>query len=459
MSNPGESTEPRPAENAKRAEWRTLHLWQIQPIRDTLLVAAIVGLLWLGYALSVVTVPLLVALALAYLFEPFVKFVTARTSLRRPLVALVLVVFAGLVVLGPVVLGGTVAAVQGLKLTQKVARGVALLQKSINAPEDTALRDELSHEGRAWIQIRDYVIEQERRTRAGEQGGAPKEATTPGGEKADEHLIKVSDMLLPPEDTYLAAKWFISQVQTNAESIAKQALAAGGATVGGALGAAIQTFGWLARMLFGAFLTGFFFYFFCVGYDRVLDFAKGLVPQKQRERTFHMVSQMDRVIAGFVRGRLTISAILIGYYALGYAVVGVPAWALMGAVVGVLTLIPYAAGIGIPVEMVLLWIAGHEGVQGEWWWIVGAPLVLHFGQQMLDDYFLTPRIQGKTTNMDMPTILFASIAGGTLAGFYGLLLAIPAAACIRILLKEVFWPRFRAWREGKAADFLPISKE
>ena len=53
-------------------------------------------------------------------------------------------------------------------------------------------------------------------------------------------------------------------------------------------------------------------------------------------------------------------------------------------------------------------------------------------------------------------ILFSSIAGGVLAGFYGLLLAIPVAACVKILLNEVFWPRFKKWAEGKEQDFLPI---
>jgi predicted PurR-regulated permease PerM len=79
--------------------------------------------------------------------------------------------------------------------------------------------------------------------------------------------------------------------------------------------------------------------------------------------------------------------------------------------------------------------------------------------QFLDDYVLTPTIQGKSTNMDTPTILFASIAGGALAGIYGLLLAIPVAACIKILMREVFWPRFRAWAQGNASDPLPIQSD
>ena len=53
-------------------DWRTRHLWEIQPVRDGLVVASILGVLYLGSVLSFVTVPLLLAMALAYLFEPVV---------------------------------------------------------------------------------------------------------------------------------------------------------------------------------------------------------------------------------------------------------------------------------------------------------------------------------------------------------------------------------------------------
>ena len=95
--------------------------------------------------------------------------------------------------------------------------------------------------------------------------------------------------------------------------------------------------------------------------------------------------------------------------------------------------------------------------QSTWWWILLGPLVVYLSCQMLDDYVLTPTIQGNTTGMDTPTIVFASFAGGALMGIYGLLIAIPLAACIKILLREVFWPRFKAWGQGRVRDPLPIA--
>jgi len=115
--------------------------------------------------------------------------------------------------------------------------------------------------------------------------------------------------------------------------------------------------------------------------------------------------------------------------------------------------------VGIPISIALLWLEERTGFRGGVAWTLGAPVVFYFIGQALDDYVWTPLIQGKSTNMDTPTILFATLAGGALMGVYGLLLAIPLAACIKILLEEIFWPRFQEWIAGRRPDFLPIDKD
>ena len=52
-----------------------------------------------------------------------------------------------------------------------------------------------------------------------------------------------------------------------------------------------------------------------------------------------------------------------------------------------------------------------------------------------------------------------SIAGGILLGFFGMLVAIPLAACAKILFKEFVVPRYEAWTRGRAKDFLPLDPE
>ena len=92
--------------------WRDLHLWQIQPVRDVLLVLAIVGLFLLGEATSVVTVPLLLAILFAYLFEPVICWLESKTRFKRPAVVGGLIGATVLVVVVPTVLGIAVGVTQ-----------------------------------------------------------------------------------------------------------------------------------------------------------------------------------------------------------------------------------------------------------------------------------------------------------------------------------------------------------
>ena len=64
-------------------EYARLHVWQIQGVRDVLFVAAVILIFWIGHALRAVTVPLLVALLLAYLFEPLIKKLCQHPRIKR----------------------------------------------------------------------------------------------------------------------------------------------------------------------------------------------------------------------------------------------------------------------------------------------------------------------------------------------------------------------------------------
>jgi predicted PurR-regulated permease PerM len=433
----------------------------------------------------------------------------------------------------PVSLGLGFAVVQGARVAQSVATNVNLTIQSVNAPDNQDKRNALLREGRenAWLKIRDYIVEQERRrlerlreqeklleareAGAGAATGAapapaeagdedahpnarseadstpPSESVLPAGsaeastdpvrdesehfapdaqsgEPADPQDVDAHVPSIPliefgstpsvpaPSEIYQVGLWGLNWLSQNAAAIGRQVLNASG----GAFEAAVTVFTKLFALGFGGFLTAFFFFFFCTGYGEVLDFWESLIPERKKGRVIDLLAQMDVVIAAFVRGRLTICAILILYYIVAYWLVGVPAPLIVGLIVGLLTLVPYAAGATTPIVMLVMWLGqtGNEGWRAEWWWIVGGPILASGVQQVFDDYFLTPRIQGKSTNMGSPTILFASIAGGAIAGFYGLLLAIPVAACLKILLREIFWPRVREWLAGKVADPLPIEE-
>jgi predicted PurR-regulated permease PerM len=248
----------------------------------------------------------------------------------------------------------------------------------------------------------------------------------------------------------------VEWLRTNAGQLSARAVQAGADVFTVAAG----LLGSVARIAFGSFLTLFFFFFFSMGFGEVRGFFRDLVPEARRARVFALSERMDRVIAGFVRGRLTICACQIVLFTLLYWFIGVPAPFIVGPLVGVLTLAPYAAALGMPVAMALMFLSptGLGDFRDSWWWILAAPIGVQAISQVLDDYILSPMIQGKNTDMSMPLILFASIAGGVLGGFYGLLLAIPVAACGKILVTELVLPHLRAWSKGTAGDLLPIER-
>ncbi len=402
----------------ERVTWRDLHLWQIQPVRDVLLASAVVGLFWLGNRISVVTVPLLVAVLLAYLCEPVIRWMERRTRLHRRGAVVTLLALIVLVVVVPTLVGISLGAAQTATLLTSTARRIELVYQSVQAPGDRVLEGRVSDEaGPAWSWMRDRIADSAQR------------------DEMDQILEMVGAWLRGSTGSLLGAT----------------------ASVGaGAVRSAVRVAGGVFTFAFGVFLTGFFFYFVATGWESLRVLSLRVLPESHKDRIIDLALKFDAVISGFVRGRLTIAFVQAVFFSAAYWIIGVPAALIVGPSVAVLSIVPYLALIGIPISIVLLWLEGHTGVRGQWWWVVGAPCVVYFIGQALDDYVLTPAIQGKSTNMDTPTILFASLAGGALLGVFGMLIAIPIAACVKILIVEVFWPRFREWVEGRASDPLPI---
>jgi predicted PurR-regulated permease PerM len=309
---------------------------------------------------------------------------------------------------------------QGVSFASSLAERTGALIASVKDYDDETLLPALG-DG-PWLRTRNFIVDL-------------RVDDTPLAD--DEIVILGIDRAALVQGIDLSVEW----VRDNAQSLAMTALEKGRGTVI----TAVTVITSLGKLLFGGFLTLFFLFFFAASWPGVVHFADALFPEGQHERAKDILDKMDRAIHGFIRGRLTIGILLGVFYTIGFSLIGVPAPLILGPAVAFITLIPYAALMAVPVIMVLLWLEGHSGLRGSFWWILLAPFVWYQIGQALDDYVLTPMIQGKSTDLDTPTILFASISGGILLGVFGLLIAIPLAACLKILIKELFWPRALSW--------------
>jgi predicted PurR-regulated permease PerM len=426
-----------------------LHLWQFQAVRDVLLVASVAGLVWLGYALRAVTVPLLVALLLAYLFEPLVARFSRHPKLTRPMVVAGLLTTVGALVIGIVAVFVPVAVAQTAGLVRDYQDG-RFRETAV------ALSDFLPD---TWREQAEGVIEF-----LPEREQEPDESSPAADEVRDEPTRRGGFVTAGrPADIDEQRMRAIVREELEQAGVGTESSTGSmhwlGVARGGARAAAMLL-GGIVQIGFLAFLIPFYFFFFSVWFPAVVRFGRSLIPLANRQRTLELIDKMDAVVAGFVRGRIVVSLIMGIMLAVGWKIAGVPYSVVLGLVVGLFCAVPYLGAVGVPVAVGLLAFKklGMDDDGMAWWGIILWPTLVYGVVQTIEGYLLIPMIAGKATNLDPVTILVVVLAGGSIMGIYGMLLAIPVAACVKIVCTDLLLPKIRAWTSGEAADPLPLDR-
>ncbi len=465
MSDDSKPTIP---EAKKPRDWHGVHLWQIQSVRDGVLILLVLGMIYLGKVLSIITVPLMVALLLAYLVEPVVAWL-ARVVPRIGRKGAVLLMMGALGLIGVGILLGTVPLLvkQGVSLVRNTDRYVANLKAfatSSDLPE--WLREHLGT-------VAAYLPEGKPGPITDDHSAPAPTPTPPNATPAPEALNQLAPAPVALDEQRvrdLIRAELAQQRPADAEEnslyakIASSAIQVAG-VLGGFLGGVIQ-------LVIFVFIVVFCFFFFSTSFPAVREYVRSFIPATHRERSLELIGKMDRAISGFVRGRLLTCSVMCVIYAVGWTIMGVPHAMLLGLCTGLLGLIPYFSAIGLPVAWLLLAISltgaqdrtgwyFADGVAGAaaaiiWWKVLLFPWIINFIAQSTEDYVLNPMIQGKATNLHPAVILLACIAGGALGGIYGMILAIPVTACGKIMLDEVLMPRLKQWLDGRRQDPLPM---
>ncbi|MEE2908198.1 MAG: AI-2E family transporter [Planctomycetota bacterium] len=435
------------SEQDQPAVWSDLHLWQIRFIRDILFALIFILLFWLGYALRDVTVPLLVALLLAYLAEPAIRW-TTRTwwiPFERMGAVIVFVSFFIVVVLATIAFVVPPTVNQIMELVDEVESG-SVRTKLVKITDEYVpvhMQSEI-------IDLLDFLpapgeknsahLDQDVNT-SDEVQAKPEtpSKTTQAPDKAATTTTSPDD---PSSGLTTADNTIINTATTAAKDNAGVifGIVRQGGSIAWSVILDLITIGMLL------FLIPFYFFFFSLWYADVAEFINKMIPERGRHRTRDLLLKMDEAVAGFVRGRILISIIMSVMFVIGYMVVGVPYAILLGILAGFISIVPYLGLVAIPVSIVLMFIGQLEVAEADrmaWWGVLLWPTVVYAVVGTVDGWILTPWIQGKSTNLDPITIFVAILAGGSVLGVYGMLIAIPVAACIKILLSEVVLPKLR----------------
>ncbi|CUW40762.1 putative permease (PerM family) [Magnetospirillum sp. XM-1] len=223
---------------------------------------------------------------------------------------------------------------------------------------------------------------------------------------------------LSPED--------LDKLRASAGAYAGTAVEWGLGVVKGVLSGGIAAMSILSLL----FITPVVTFYLLRDWDHMVVKVDHWLPRHHADTIRHELKEIDRTIAGFVRGQAMVCMILAVFYGVGLTLTGLDLGLMIGLGTGLGAFVPY---VGMLIGLIAsVGLALAQG--GEWHLLGGVGVVFLFGN-ILEGNFLTPKLVGDRVGLHPVWIIFSLLAGGALFGFVGILLAVPAASVIGVLVR------------------------
>jgi predicted PurR-regulated permease PerM len=174
--------------------------------------------------------------------------------------------------------------------------------------------------------------------------------------------------------------------------------------------------------------------YFLAGLPKIKLFLYRLAPRSRRPRVILIGDEIFTKVGGYLLGNVLTSVIAGAGTYVWMLIFGIPYPALLGLLVALLDLIPVIGSTigGAIVSLVALTVSLPVAI---------ATLCFYVAYRLAEDYLLVPRIMGRTVKVPAMATVVAVLIGAALLGLIGALVAIPAAAAVRLLLNEVTFRR------------------
>ena len=183
-------------------------------------------------------------------------------------------------------------------------------------------------------------------------------------------------------------------------------------------------------------------FYLLMDWHRFVAVVLALVPPRGRAAYDSFTHEADLVLGQYLRGQLLVMGVLAVYYSSGLALFGLDLALPIGIFTGLAVFVPYV-GFGLGLILALLAgllefaVAGGAGKA-----LLMVAVVYGLGQ-LLEGFFLTPRLVGKRVGLHPLAVIFALLAFGQLLGFLGVLIALPASAVLLVAIRRA-QARYRA---------------
>ena len=167
-------------------------------------------------------------------------------------------------------------------------------------------------------------------------------------------------------------------------------------------------------------------------WDILLGKVHDLIPRAYEKLVSKLARQCDEVLAEFMRGQLLVMVAQAILYSIGLWIIGLEFALLIGLLAGLVSFVPYLGFIvGISVAGIAGFMQFHDFIH-----LIYILIVFAVGQ-VIEGMLLSPLMVGDRIGLHPVAVIFAVMAGGQLFGFVGVLVALPVAAVIVVLLRQV----------------------
>ena len=173
-------------------------------------------------------------------------------------------------------------------------------------------------------------------------------------------------------------------------------------------------------------------FYFLLDWRRMLGSLRRLIPRPYEKTTLEIATECHSVLGAFVKGQFLVMILLGIVYAVGLQLIGLDVGLIIGMIAGLASIIPY---LGFAVGIVAAVIATLLQFGVDWMQLALVLVVFMIGQGV-EGYVLQPFLLGDKIGLSPVAVVFAVLAGAQLAGFLGMLIALPVAAVIVVLLRH-----------------------
>lgn len=201
-----------------------------------------------------------------------------------------------------------------------------------------------------------------------------------------------------------------------------------GAVLASAKVGGIAVLGWIATFV----LIPVVLFYLLLDWTKLLARLTDAIPRRWVGKAIELASEVDALLAQYLRGQLLVMLALSVYYSAALAIAGFDVALPVGLITGLLVFIPYLGfGLGLVLALIAA-VLQFDGLQG-----LIAVAIIYGAGQIIESFFLTPRLVGERIGLPPLAVIFALLAFGQLFGFVGVLLALPAAAIVSVALRHI----------------------